>query len=97
MDDSHKYRMKIRDQLAQTEHLSEEDRNKMIEEYRDADFWLTKGISTAMRDQHATAIQCYKQALLLNPDHYLVMFNIACSYERFSKFSCAFKWFKRAV
>ena len=36
------------------------DREKLIEEYRDADFWLTKGIATASRNQLSTAIQCYK-------------------------------------
>ena len=34
---------------------------------------------------------------MLNPEHYLAMFNIASCYERFNKFSCAYKWFKRTV
>ena len=29
--------------------------------------------------------------------NYVAMFNIAAAYERFNKFSCAFKWFKRVI
>ena len=68
-----------------------------MEDYRDADFWLTKGIQTTYSNNLSTAIQCYKQCLLLNEEHYVAMFNIAAVYERFNKFTCAFKWFKRTV
>ena len=56
MDTCHKYRTEIRDQVAQTTHLNTFDREKLIEEYRDADFWLTKGISTTTHNQLSTAI-----------------------------------------
>ena len=64
---------------------------------RDADFWLTKGISMMAHSQISTAIQCYKQTLLLNENHYVAMHNIAVCYEQLEKFSCAHKWFKRST
>ena len=47
-------------------------------------------------NQLPTAIQCYKQTLLLNENHYVAMYNLAVCYERRNKCGCALKWFKRA-
>ena len=60
------------------------------------DFWLTKGISMYASNQLSTAMQCYKQALMLNSNHYVAMHNLGACYERLGKFTAALRWFKRA-
>ena len=76
--------------------MTAEEKIRQINTVRDADFWLQKGISMTAHNQLSTAIQCYKQTLLLNDEHYVAMYNLAVCYERRDKYSSALKWFKRA-
>ena len=86
----------MRESFIPSSSLSQEERLGMLANRRDADFWLQKGIIMTAHNQVATAIQCYKQTLLLNEEHYVAMYNLAVCYERRDKLSSALKWFKRA-
>ena len=94
---SHGYRAELRDWLKQETGLTDEERARKEKVNREADFWLAKGIATNQADQVRAAVQCYKQALKLNRDNFLAMFNLAACCERLGKLSTALKWFKQAT
>lgn len=43
------------------------------------------------------ALNCYNQALILNKDHKASIFNLACAYEKLSKYEEALGWFLHAI
>ena len=90
------YRNEIKDNFYDFTTMTGEEKQEQMNLVRDADFWLTKGISMSAHNQLSTAIQCYKQTLLLNQNHYVAMHNLAVCYERLDKLSSALKWFRRA-
>ena len=96
LESSHKYRNEIKDNFFNFTDMNQDEKLEQHNLIRDSDFWLTKGISMTAHNQLSTAIQCYKQTLLLNQDHYVAMHNLAVCYERMDKISSALKWFKRA-
>jgi tetratricopeptide (TPR) repeat protein len=57
--------------------------------FKDADFWFRKGANTQREDNIVTAIDCYKQAILINPCHYPSIYNLAICYERQNKLKCS--------
>jgi len=61
--------------------------------FNDADFWYHKGFTTGQKQQMDTALNCYKQAIKIDPAHYPSMFNLACCYEKLGRFSSAKRWF----
>jgi len=69
----------------------------MLKVLKDADFWFYKGIMTDKEGFRSAAIDCYKQALLLNQNHFPSMFNVATCYQRQKKFKSSCKWFIRLV
>ena len=40
--------------------MNQEEKLEQLNLIRDADFWLTKGISMTTHNQLSTAVQCYK-------------------------------------
>ena len=44
-----------------------------------------------------TAIQCYKQTLLLNKINFIAMYNIAVLYFKLNKLTSAKRWFQKAI
>ena len=97
MSTSHGYRAEMRDRVKSDSRLTDEERIEVEKANKEADFWLAKGIAINQANQLQAAVQCYKQALTLNPENFLAMFNLAANYERLYKFASALKWLKQAT
>lgn len=65
--------------------------------YLDADYWYHKGVVLNQKEQNEYALNCYVQALKLNSDHRASIFNLACAYERLSRFEESLAGFEHAV
>lgn len=50
-----------------------------------------------MEGNLSTAIQCYKQALILNKAHFMATFNLAVLYYKTFKLTSAKRWFLKTV
>ena len=94
---AHAYRGEIRKNIENDATLSEQERKRRLNLNKESDSWLQKGIAINQANKLYDAIPCYTQALKLNPDNFLSMFNLAANYERLQKFGSAFKWFKMAA
>lgn len=60
---------------------------------KDADFWYHKGFTLGKKDKMQTAIDCYKEALVINQQHYPSMFNLACCYQKSGRNELALEYF----
>ena len=97
VNQAHGYRGEMRHKIEQDSKLSTKERSHAEQMNRQSDFWLVKGVEINQSNQLQAAIPCYKQALKLNPENFLAMYNLATNYERLKKFSAALKWLRLAV
>jgi len=65
--------------------------------YLDADYWYHKGVVLNQKQENEYALNCYKQALELNPNHKASIFNLACAFEKLGQYEQALEWFKHAI
>ena len=91
---AHVYRSEIRKNIENDLTISDLERKRRESLNWESDLWLQKGIAINQANQLQAAIPCYTQALKLNPDNFLAMFNLATNYERLQKFGSALKWFR---
>lgn len=80
---------------------------KQIEQiYLDENYWYHKGVVLNQKqlkndkgtvDFNRSALNCYQQALKLNPKHKASIFNLACAYEKLKDYRNAYDWFNRAI
>ena len=64
----------------------------------DPEFWYHKGVVLNQNDQALqSALNCYKQALKLNPEHTPSIFNLACNYQKNNEPAKAKEQFEKAI
>lgn len=65
--------------------------------YMDENYWYHKGVVLNAKQKNEYALNCYKQALNLNPRHKASIFNLACAYEKLEQWDEARSWFLHAI
>jgi tetratricopeptide (TPR) repeat protein len=70
---------------------------KKIEDMDDPKFWLQKIIKLDSINTKEAAIDYYKQGLRKKPLARILIYNIACCYEKLKKFNNALIWFKHGI
>jgi tetratricopeptide (TPR) repeat protein len=65
--------------------------------YMDSDFWYHKGVVLNGKDQNKSAVQCYLQALEIDPRHLPSIFNLACKYQQLKQLPDSKHWFSHAI
>lgn len=86
----------MREAVNRDKQNSDKERKDKLKILKTADSWFSKGANYQYQDNLTGAVDCYKQALVINQDHYPSAFNLAICYERISKFGCSARWFTHA-
>lgn len=64
-------------------HISSQMPKPKVDTYMDPEYWYHKGVVLNQNDSALkSALKCYKQALMLNPEHTPSIFNLACNYQK---------------
>jgi tetratricopeptide (TPR) repeat protein len=65
--------------------------------YLDSDYWYHKGVVLNQMGENEYALNCYNQALKIDPTHRPSRFNLACAYEKLKKYEDASAEFRHAI
>lgn len=79
------------------QHLSNRKEKNIDQIYMDENYWYHKGVVLNAKQKNEYALNCYKQALNLNPRHKASIFNLACAYEKLEQWDEARSWFLHAI
>lgn len=78
-------------------HLASRQVQSVQQVYLDADYWYHKGVVLNQKQENNYALNCYRQALKLNPNHKASIFNLACAFEKIGSYKEALEWFTHAI
>ncbi|CDW86062.1 tpr domain containing protein [Stylonychia lemnae] len=68
-----------------------------IQDMKSPNFWLQKAIQQCNNDSVESSIDYYKQGLRVNPTSEILLYNLACQFQKIGKFENSIRWLKHSL